>query len=166
MTDTITITGIVATEPRHVFTNEGLAITSFRLVSPHRRYDKATQKWVDAESNFFTVTAFRQLAINCATSLKRGERVVVTGRLKIREWDNGEKKGTNVDLEADGIGHDLAWGSSTFSRTVASAAPTSPDEFPASASASQPAEFSAGVAAEGAAEAIVLDPHLEAAAPF
>ena len=165
MTDTITITGIVATDPRHVFTNEGLAITSFRLVSPHRRYDKAIQKWVDAESNFFTVTTFRQLAINCATSLKRGERVVVTGRLKIREWDNGEKKGTNVDLEADGIGHDLAWGSSTFSRTVVSSALTSPDEFAAIAPSDQSAAPS-GETAASPAEATALDPELEGATPF
>lgn len=118
MTDTITLTGIVATDPRHIVTSEGLAITTFRLASAQRRFDKAIQKWVDADTNWYSITAFRQLAINTSASLKRGERVVLSGRLRIREWDNGERKGTAIDVEADALGYDMSWGSSTFSRSV------------------------------------------------
>ena len=130
MTDTITLTGFVATEPKHVITTEGLSITNFRLASPHRKFDRIEQKWVDAEMNFYSVAAFRQLATNCSVSIKKGERVVVTGRVKIREWKNGEATGVTVEIEADAVGHDLAWGSSTFSRTM-TARSTAPDEFPA-----------------------------------
>ena len=122
MTDTIALTGLVATEPKHVLTSEGLAITSFRLASTQRRFDKHEQKWVDADTNWYSVTAFRQLALNASTSVHKGERVIVSGRLKIRSWDTGEKSGTTIEIEADSIGHDLAWGASVFSRSMSSAA--------------------------------------------
>lgn len=122
MTDTIALTGLVATDPKHVLTSEGLAITSFRLASTQRRFDKHEQKWVDADTNWYSVTAFRQLALNASTSVHKGERVIVSGRLKIRSWDTGEKSGTSVEIEADSIGHDLTWGASVFSRSMSSAA--------------------------------------------
>jgi single-strand DNA-binding protein len=40
------------------------------------------------------------------------------GRLRVRDWDNGERAGTSVEIEAETVGHDLLWGSSTFVRTV------------------------------------------------
>jgi len=113
---TITLTGIVATTPRHLVTSDGLPITSFRLASTQRRYDTASEKWVDGETNWFTVTVFRSLATNVASSVKKGERVIVAGALRIREWENGEKSGTNVEVEADALGHDLSWGAATFTR--------------------------------------------------
>ncbi|MBJ7281217.1 MAG: hypothetical protein JHD31_05065, partial [Rhodoluna sp.] len=42
----------------------------------------------------------------------------VMGRLRVRDWDNGERAGTSVEIEAETLGHDLVWGSSTFVRTV------------------------------------------------
>lgn len=64
------------------------------------------------------MTAFRQLAINSAGSINKGDRLVVAGKLRIRDWDNGERAGTSVEVEADSLGHDLTWGSSVFTRTV------------------------------------------------
>ncbi|MDQ1543285.1 MAG: single-strand DNA-binding protein [Actinomycetota bacterium] len=121
MSDIITLTGVVATIPRAITTSEGLAITSFRLASTQRRFDRAQEKWVDGDTNWYTVTTFRQLAANAAVSVKKGERVVVTGRLRIRDWESGDKAGTNIDVEADAIGHDLSWGTAAFSRNTVSA---------------------------------------------
>lgn len=42
------------------------------------------------------------------------------GRLRVRDWDNGERAGTSVEIEAESIGHDLVWGSTTYTRTVKS----------------------------------------------
>lgn len=119
--DIITITGLVATTPRLITTGEGLTISSFRLASTQRRFDKDTEKWTDGETNWFTVTCFRQLATNVGRSVNMGERVIVTGTLRIREWDNGEKVGTTVEVEADGIGHDLVMGTSIFTRSATDA---------------------------------------------
>ncbi|MCU1550782.1 MAG: single-stranded DNA-binding protein [Glaciihabitans sp.] len=121
MSDIITLTGIVATIPRALTTGEGLAITSFRLASTQRKFDRASERWVDGETNWYTITTFRQLATNSAVSVKKGERVVVTGRLRIRDWQNGDKTGTNIEVDAEALGHDLAWGTAAFSRSVGSA---------------------------------------------
>lgn len=128
MTDTIFLTGLVATSPRHVTTSEGLAITSFRLASNQRRFDKALSRWVDGETNWFTVSAFRALAANTASSVVKGDRVVVTGRLRVRDWENTDRSGTNVEIEADSLGHDLTWGTSVYTRHVSVASSSSWDD--------------------------------------
>ena len=118
MSEIVTVAGLVATTPRHLVTQDGLPITSFRLAASHRKFDRVTNKWIDGETNWFTVTAFRQLAINVAGSISKGERILVTGKLRVRDWDNGERVGTSVEIEADSVGHDLCWGNSAFTRTV------------------------------------------------
>lgn len=118
MSEIVTVSGLVATTPRHLVTQDGLPITSFRLAASHRRFDRTTNKWIDGETNWFTVTSFRQLAINAAGSVSKGERVLVTGKLRVRDWDNGERAGTSVEVEAESLGHDLTWGTATFTRTV------------------------------------------------
>jgi single-strand DNA-binding protein len=118
MSESFTVSGLVATTPRHLVTQEGLPITSFRLASSKRRFDRTKKIWVDGETNWFTINSFRQLAINSASSISKGDRIVVSGRLKIRDWDNGERSGTSVEIEADCLGHDLVWGTAEFSRTV------------------------------------------------
>lgn len=121
MSDVLTLTGLVATTPRHLVTSEGLPITSFRLASAQRRFDRSQERWIDGETNWYTVTGFRQLAINAAASIEKGQRVVVTGRLKIRDWENGDRTGTTIEIEADAIGHDLSWGSTVYTRSVSTA---------------------------------------------
>lgn len=118
MTDTITLTGLVATTPRHIVTSEGLAITSFRLASNQRRYDRAKAAWVDGDTNWYTVTSFRQLGTHVASSVHKGERVIVSGRVRIRDWESGEKNGTTIEIDAEAVGHDLTWGRSSFTRSV------------------------------------------------
>lgn len=102
------MTGLVATTPRHLITQEGLPITSFRL---------ASQTDDGSITNWFTITSFHTLAVNTAGSISKGDRVVVSGILKVRDWDNGERSGTSVEIDADSIGHDLNYGRSEFTRT-------------------------------------------------
>lgn len=118
MSESFTVSGLVATTPRHLVTQEGLPITSFRLAASKRRYDRSKKTWVDGETNWFTITSFRQLAINSASSVSKGDRIVVCGKLKVRDWDNGERSGTSVEIEAESLGHDLVWGTTEFNRTV------------------------------------------------
>ena len=116
MTDSITVTGVVGSDPRVHVTTQGLAITSFRLASTRRYFDRAKGTWEDGETNWYTVSGFRQLAHNTTASVRRGDRVVVQGRLRLRAWESGEKSGTAIEIEADSIGHDLAWGTTTLTK--------------------------------------------------
>ena len=120
MTDSITLTGLVATTPRHLTTTEGLAITSFRLASSQRRFDRGANRWVDGETNWYTISSFRSLADNTATSISKGDRVIVSGKLRIRDWENTDRSGTTVEVEAETLGHDLCWGISTYTRNSSS----------------------------------------------
>lgn len=114
----VSVTGLVATTPRHLVTQDGLPITSFRLADGYRRFDRGLGKWVDGETNWYTITAFKQLAINTAASINKGDRITVTGLLRVRDWDNGEQAGTSVEIEAQAMGHDLTWGTGLFNRNV------------------------------------------------
>lgn len=118
MSEALSVAGLVATTPRHLVTQDGLPITSFRLAASNRRFDRVQNKWIDGETNWFTITSFRQLAVNSSTSVNKGDRILVSGKLRVRDWDNGERSGTSVEVEADSIGHDLSWGSAVFTRTV------------------------------------------------
>lgn len=117
MTDTIMVRGLVATTPRHIKTSDGLDITSFRLASSQRRYDKIEKRWIDTDTNWYTISCFRDLAQNAAESIKKGDRVIVFGVLKIRDWENTDRSGTTVEIESETIGHDMYWGTSTYTRT-------------------------------------------------
>lgn len=119
MSDTITITGLIATTPRHIVTSEGLPITSFRLASSQRRFDKISNRWVDSSTNWYTISAYKQLAINCVPSLNKGDRIIVSGRLRVKDWSSGDSTGTNVEVEAEVIGHDLFWATAVATRIVA-----------------------------------------------
>ncbi len=128
MTDSITVAGVVATPVKHTVTPDGLDVAQFRLASSSRRYDAATRSWVDGETNWFTVVAFRHLAANLAASIDKGQRILVTGKLKVRSWQTEEKRGTNVEIVADAVGHDLAWGTTRFTRTPRATAAGSDDD--------------------------------------
>jgi single-strand DNA-binding protein len=119
MTDTLTVIGLVATTPRHIVTGDGLKITSFRLASTQRKYDRTAQKWVDGETNWYTITSFRNLAVNVVESVQKGQRVLVTGRLRVRDWATDDNKGTNVEIDAEALGHDLTWGTAVYTRSAA-----------------------------------------------
>lgn len=129
MNNKTTITGLVATTPRHLITADGLAITSFRIACATQKFDRATMKWIDADTNWYTITSFRTLATNVSTSISKGDRVIVSGDIRVRDWDNGTSAGTSVEIEAETIGHDLAWGTTNFTRTT-SVSSVSPKEEP------------------------------------
>jgi single-strand DNA-binding protein len=131
---------------------------------------------LNGDTNWYTITAFRQLATNSAVSLKKADRVVVTGRLRIRDWESGDKAGTNIDVEADAIGHDLSWGTAAFSRSMGaapadalaatqgtSAQASSSTEFPSEADADSDASAEASQLVTAAAGATSAD---ELSTPF
>ena len=92
-------------------------VASFRVACTPRRYNRRTENWSDGATQWYTVNVWRQLAENCATSLHRGDPVVVHGRLDLRVWVNAENvEVSGLEIEATHIGHDLARGTSQFTR--------------------------------------------------
>ncbi len=121
MSEHIAVSGIIGTVPRHSVSKNGVPVTSFRLAAHQSHFDRAKNGWVDDDSSWYSVTTFRQLAMNAASSLHRGEHIVVTGRLVIREWTNAERSGVDVEIVAESLGHDLTWYTTTPVRNAAPA---------------------------------------------
>lgn len=119
MGEHITVRGFVATDWRKSNTDAGQAVASFRLASTERRLDRQSGNWFDGPTNWYTVSVFRALALNAAYCVEKGQPVLVTGKLHIRQWERDGRYGTSADIVADSIGHDLFWGTSKFTRTAA-----------------------------------------------
>jgi len=111
-----TVIGNAVTDVSLRTTTTGVSVTSFRIASNPRRFDKATNSWIEQETNFLTITAWSQLAENVALSVHKGQSLVVSGKLKVRQWQDGEKNGTSVEIDAVSIGHDLNRGTSEFTK--------------------------------------------------
>ena len=111
-----TVIGNAVTDVSLRTTTTGVSVASFRIASNPRRFDKATNSWIEQETNFLTITAWSQLAENVALSVHKGQSLVVSGKLKVRQWQDGEKNGTSVEIDAVSIGHDLNRGTSELTK--------------------------------------------------
>lgn len=87
---------------------DGRLVLNFRIASNERRYDKASESWMDGDSLYLSVSCWRTLAENAATLVK-GDPVIVSGRLRTREWitEEGLRRSV-VEMEASAVGPDLA----------------------------------------------------------
>lgn len=104
----ITLTGRLVADPEVKFGASGIAITSLRVVTSGRKLNKETGKWEDVDTTFWSVTAWRQLAENVAESLTKGDQVIVTGKVKSRDWEDKDgNKRTVFEVTADHVGPDL-----------------------------------------------------------
>jgi single-strand DNA-binding protein len=129
MPETIFATGVVGTPPELTVVGNGLARLTFRLASTQRKYNRATSEWENGETNWYSVVAFRRLAEHTRDSVSKLDRVIVVGRLKVSRWEKDDKRGTNVEIIADAIGHDLTFGTASFSKAV-SATPQASGDAP------------------------------------
>jgi single-strand DNA-binding protein len=113
----ISLSGYVASQPYFKETRTGIPSLTMRVAWTPRRMDRVTGEWVDAETSFLSVNCYRKLAENAATCVRKGDPVVVRGRVSVRNFE--DKKGrqrTSVDVDATSVGHDLGRGIATFQR--------------------------------------------------
>ncbi|MFJ4187334.1 single-stranded DNA-binding protein [Kitasatospora sp. NPDC089509] len=110
----VTVLGNVVTEVSYGETASGVPMANFRLGCTERRYDQERACWVDGETQWLRVTAWRALAVNLIGSLAKGDPVVVTGRLRVREWTEEGVKRSRAEISARSVGHDLTRGTSAF----------------------------------------------------
>lgn len=138
MTEHLTVRGFVGGDIRLITTEKGLPIASFRVGSTPRRLNRETGEWENGETNWYSVTCFRQLATNVHAAVRKGDPVVVSGRLRIRPWENqAGQRGTSVEVDADGVGHDLTFGTGSFMR-LNQPAPASNQAAPRNSSGESP----------------------------
>lgn len=117
MANYISLRGFVSSDITMSTTDSGLVIAKFRMGSNTRQQHPVTNQWVDGKTNWFQVSAFRALATNAMISIHKGNRIVLTGKLKVTSYLRKDgTPGNGVDIEADSIGLDLNFGTVTYHR--------------------------------------------------
>ncbi len=105
----VTIVGNLTRDPELRFTPSGQATVTFGVAVNRRWQNRQTQEWDEATS-YFDVVCWAQMAENVAQSLGRGSRVVVSGRLDQRSWENSEgDKRSKIEITADEVAPSLRW---------------------------------------------------------
>lgn len=104
----MTIIGNLTADPELRFTPSGQAVSNFTVASTNRVMNKQTNEWEDGDSTFVRCSVWQQTAENVAETLTKGQRVIVTGRLKVRQYETSDGgKGTSVECTVDEIGVSL-----------------------------------------------------------
>jgi single-strand DNA-binding protein len=116
---TVTVVGNVATDVVLRQIQDGTPVTSFGVVSDESRFDAKTQGWVEGNKLFVWVSGWRRLARGAAESLKKGDPVIVAGKLRLESYEKEGEKRTAVKIEATAIGPNLAFCTADARRTAA-----------------------------------------------
>jgi single-strand DNA-binding protein len=114
----ITLRGYLTAEPKfYQKTSTAVPVTEIRVGSTPRRLNRETGEWQDAAPSYYKIRCWRRLAINAASSLHKGDMVVVRGKFYMNTWtDNQQRPRATLEIEADSLGHDLAYGWSHYLR--------------------------------------------------
>jgi single-strand DNA-binding protein len=121
----ITVVGNCARDPELRYTPNGTSVAKFSLAVNRRR--KQGDEWVDDGCDWYQVTAWRDLAHNVCESIEKGTRVVVTGRVSHRQWEDQDgAKRLSIEINADDIGPSLRWATATINRNERGASATAP----------------------------------------
>lgn len=111
-----TMTGNVGGDVEHRVPDGFAApVASFSLaVTPRLRRGDV---WVDSDTTWVRVVCWRGLADRVRESVRRGDPVIVVGRLRTERWinDRGEVR-ERLQVDATTVGHDLTRGTSRFTR--------------------------------------------------
>jgi len=119
----VQIIGNVTRDPELRFTTAGHAVCSFGIAwTPRKR--TAEGKWEDGEASFFNCSAWRDLGENIAASINKGNRVIVTGSVRTREWEDRDgNKRTSIEIDVDECSPSLRWATAQVDRTERGSAP-------------------------------------------
>ena len=114
----IHLVGNLTADPEHYAAAGASHRTTFRIAASERRFDKQTQSFIDGSTLFMDVVTWRDLADHVYATLHKGDRVVVVGRLRRREYVNAQQEQrSRLELEADAVGPDLRNATAVVSRT-------------------------------------------------
>jgi single-strand DNA-binding protein len=124
----IDLAGFVASEPSFKRLATGTSTAKLRVAYTERRLNRETGEWGDGPTSFVTVLCWRTLADNVAVCLRKGEPVLVRGRLRVREYEGKDgSRGTETEIDASSVGHDLSRGVES-AETQAAAQPQDGEE--------------------------------------
>ena len=114
----ITLRGYLTADPKlYQKTPQAVPLTELRVGCTPRRLNHETGEWQNLPTSYYKVKCWRRLAINAASSLHKGDQVLIRGRFYMNSWvDNQQRQRSALEIEADTLGHDLAYGWSHYLR--------------------------------------------------
>ncbi len=121
----ITVIGNVVSSPERRRTQNS-NVTNFRVAATERRFDSATQSWVDGPSFFVDIECWGELGGNVAHSISKGDPVVVVGAIRTDEWESEQGRRSRPRIRAEAVAPNLARGVTDIRRTTRAAAPGEP----------------------------------------
>lgn len=124
--NTITIVGNLTRDPDLRYTQSGTARATLG-VAVNRRWTNRRTRELEESVSFFNVVCWESLASNVAESVRKGDRVVVTGRLEQRTYerpDDGESRSV-VEIVAQDVAPSLRWATAPATRNLKGGQPTS-----------------------------------------
>lgn len=117
----ITVVGNLTSDPELRYTQNGLAVANFTIASTPRTFDRASNEWKDGEALFLRASVWREFAEHVAGSLTKGSRVIASGRLKQRNYqDRDGNNRVSIELEVDEIGPSLRYATASVTRAQSS----------------------------------------------
>ncbi|GGA76131.1 hypothetical protein GCM10011490_28660 [Pseudoclavibacter endophyticus] len=125
MQNHITLIGRVGGQPDTRTTPWGDLEATFRLATTER-WRKKSGEWEDGPTSWFTVRALRGMAESVRDSVDKGQQLIVTGRVRVRPWENDRGSGVAVEIDADHIGPDLLVATAAVTRRPPSNPPAQP----------------------------------------
>jgi single-strand DNA-binding protein len=106
----VTISGNAVADAEERAASTGRSFTVFRLANTIRRR-LGDGSYEDVRTDFYRVTVFGTLAVNAAKSVKKGQRILVHGRLRVASFTRPDgTEGANIEVTATMVGHDLTFG--------------------------------------------------------
>lgn len=105
----ITVTGNLTADPDLRYVSSGIPVANFTVASTPRTKNNQTGQWEDGEALFIRCSVWREYAENVAESLSKGMRVVVTGRLQVRSYEQNGERRTSIEMQVDEIGPSLRY---------------------------------------------------------
>ncbi len=162
----VVLAGYVAREPKYRKTHNGYSYTSLRVGYTPRRMDRDSGEWSDSGTSFVTVFCWRGLAENVAMCVRKGDPVLLKGKLQVRPYtDKDGGKRVAVEVEASSIGHDLNRGVAMFQRAHRPTGETALERAASLAPPGEPGADPQGLAEPGAGEPGISEPAIPGARP-
>ena len=113
----LTVIGNLVADPELRYTQGGEAVANFTIATTPRRFKDGERE--DGETIFIRCTLWREAAENLTTSLEKGMRVIATGNLEAKPWEDKEgNKRVNHELNVQDIGPSLKFAIAEVKRVV------------------------------------------------
>jgi single-strand DNA-binding protein len=136
----ITIVGNLTDEPELRFTPSGAAVVKFSVAVNRRIFDRQSNEWKDAGTDFHRVTAWQHLAQNIAETMTKGSRALVYGELRQRFWEDEKtkEKRSAWEITASAVGPELTFATASVTKSAKGARGDAPDDPWATGSKERP----------------------------